>query len=327
MIIKKVLETIQKYNLIDKGDKVLIGVSGGPDSVALLYLLNSLRKELKISLSIAHLDHMLRKDSQVDREFVKNLARRLKLPIIIGQISVSQLGKKGSLEEIARNIRFDFLIKTAKEISADKIALGHNLDDQAETVLMRILRGTGLQGLSAILPKKAIHGYTVIRPLLKVRRKDIAAFLKKRKIQTRLDKTNLDQAYFRNKIRRRLIPFLEAGYNGHIKEVLSNLAESAAQDYDYLSNISSRAIKSLVKPAAGNKLNLYLQKLLQLHPAIRRMVIRMAISEVKGNIRRITFKHMQEIEDLIETRPVNSVVDLPKGISVTKKKTQLSFCC
>ncbi|MDP3732117.1 MAG: tRNA lysidine(34) synthetase TilS, partial [Candidatus Omnitrophota bacterium] len=158
MILDKVKNTIKRYNLIGKGDKILLGVSGGPDSVAMLYLLKSLKKELKISLHVAHLDHMLRNDSYKDKEFVERLARNLKIPVTTATINVKELAKSGSLEEIARNARLGFLFKVAQDIKAGKIALGHNLDDQAETVLMRIIRGAGLCGLSGILPKRNIAG-------------------------------------------------------------------------------------------------------------------------------------------------------------------------
>jgi len=318
MILDKVKSTVRKYNLIDKGDKIIVGVSGGPDSLALLYLLNSLRKELKISLHIAHLDHRLRKDSYKDREFVQGLAQQLKLPITTAQINIKELAKKGSLEEIARNARLGFLFKVAGDIKANKIALGHNLDDQAETVLMRILRGSGLYGLSGILPKRNISGYQIIRPLIELRRKEIEAFLKKRKIKTRLDTSNLEDIYFRNKIRNKLLPLLEKEYNQNIKEVLSNMAESIGYDYDYLSRVTKQYMKKL-------KSRLNLNRLLKLHPAIRRLILRLNIAQVKGDTRRITFQHIKEIEDLISSRPVNSVVDLPKGISVVKRGKTLSF--
>lgn len=326
MILDKVKNTIKRYNLIDRKDKILVAVSGGPDSLALLYLLNSLRKELKISLHIAHLDHMLRKKSYKDKEFVENLAKELKIPITCGQVNVkglttspAQAGrKKGSLEEIARNARLGFLFKVAKDINAKKITLGHNLDDQAETVLMRILRGTGLYGLSGILPKRKIANFIIIRPLIEIKRKEIEAFLKRKKIKPRIDASNLEDIYFRNKIRNRLIPLLEKEYNRNIKEVLSNMAESAGYDYAYLNRTANQALERL-----GTKINL--EKLLKLHPAIQRLILRMRYALVKGNTRRITFKHIKELEELILNRPVNSIVDLPSGISVIKKKKSLSF--
>jgi len=318
MILDKVKNTMKKYNLIDKNDKIIIGVSGGPDSVALLYLLNSLRKEFKLRLHIAHLDHMLRTDSYKDSEFVQNLAQRLKLPITNAQINVKELAKRGSLEEIARNARLGFFFKVAKDLKTNKIALGHNLDDQAETVLMRILRGAGLYGLAGILPKRNIAGYQIIRPLIEVKRREIEAFLKKRKVKPRLDKSNLENIYLRNKIRNRLMPLLEKEYNKNIKEVLSNMAQIVGDDYDYLTRIANKAIG---KPNA--KLNL--KRFLRLHPAIQRLVLRLMIAKLKGNTRRITFKHIREIEDLTLHRPVNSIVNLPKGVSIVKEKNSLSF--
>jgi len=318
MILTKVKNTINRYRLITKRDKILAGISGGPDSVALLYILNSLRKELKISLHIAHLDHMLRKDSYQDREFVEGLAKRLKIPITCGQINVKELAKKGSLEEIARNARLGFLFRVAKEIKADKIALGHNLDDQAETVLMRILRGTGLYGLAGILPKREIAGFKIIRPLIEVKRRDIESFLKRKRIKPRIDLSNLEDIYFRNKIRNKLLPLLEKDYNRNIKEVLSNMAEGAGYDYDYLHRQANFKRKGL-----GSKISF--KKLLLLHPAIQRLILRLTIAQVKGDTRRITFQHMKELEDLILNRPVNSVVDLPKGVSAVKRKNTLSF--
>lgn len=319
MILDKVKDTVKKYNLINKNDRVLVGLSGGPDSVTLLYLLSSLSKEFKLTLHIAHLDHKLRRDSYKDREFVERLASRLKIPVTIAQINVKELAKGGSVEEIARNARLGFFFKIAKDIKADKIALGHNFDDQAETVLMRILRGTGLYGLSGILPKRNIAGFSIIRPLIEVRRKEIEAFLKKKKVKARLDASNLEDIYFRNRIRNRLLPLLAREYNKNIKVVLSNMAQSIGCDYDYLSTVAQCTIRRL------GTIKLNLNKLAKLHPAIQRLVLRLSIQRVKGDTRRITFQHIKEIEDLLLNRPINSIVDLPRGISVVKKRKFLAF--
>jgi tRNA(Ile)-lysidine synthase len=318
MILDKVKTTIKKFRLIAQGDRIVIGVSGGPDSVALLYLLNNLKKEFNLNLHIAHLDHMLRSDSHKDVQFVKKLAEKLSIPITVAQINVKRLAKTGSLEEIARNARLGFFFKVGKDINANKIALGHNQDDQAETVLMRILRGTGLYGLSGILPKREISGFQVIRPLIEVTRSDIQAYLNKKKIKPRIDTSNLEDIYFRNRIRNKLLPLLEKEYNKNIKEVLSNMAECVGFDYHYLNMASDKVIKRYkTKPS--------LEKLKRLHPAILRLVLRKSIFLIKGNTRRIVFQHIKEIEDLIYNRPINSIVDLPGNTSVIKKKGRLSF--
>lgn len=321
MMLEKVKEAVKKNDLIRKGDRILLGVSGGPDSVALLYVLNSLKKEWRLSLRVAHLDHMLRKDSAKDKEFVESLCRKLKIPLVTAQVNIKEIAKRGSLEEVARNARLGFFFKAAKDIKAKKIALGHNLDDQAETVLMRVLRGTGLYGLGGISPKRKIAGYEIIRPLIGVRRHEIEAFLKQKRIKPRRDPTNRQDIYFRNKIRNRLLPLLEKEFNKSVRDSLSYLAQSAADDYDYLSQRARLSFKSVRGP--GEKIDL--RKLRKLHAAMQRLILRLMIQKAQGDLRRITFTHIREIEDLIFNRPVHSIVDLPKGVSVIKKKDTLSF--
>ena len=318
MILTKVNKSIKNYGLIQKNDRILIGVSGGPDSVALLHILNSLSGKLGFSLFIAHLDHMLRKDSIKDAEFVKKLSRELKIPLVAGRVNVKALAKNNSIEEAARNARFAFFFKAARKIRANKIALAHNLDDQAETVLMRVLRGTGLNGISGILPKRKISGYEVIRPLLEVKRSEIETYLKNNKIRARQDRSNLKDIYFRNKIRNNLLPLLENDYSPNLKELLANLAENSASDYQFLELMAAKTMK-------GAKTKFNLKKLAKLHISMQRMLFRRAISNLQGNTRRITFQHIREIEDLILNRPQNSIVDLPKGISVIKKKSLIFY--
>jgi len=191
MIYEKVKMTVNQYRLIDKSDKVIIGISGGPDSLALLYLLRRLSREMGFALHLAHLDHMLRRDSRKDREFIEDLASKLKIPLTVKTIDVNKLPSKGSLEQTARDARLEFFFDTAKKIKADKIALGHNLDDQAETVLMRLIRGSGLYGLAGIIPKREFKGkYCIIRPLIKIKRRQIERYLKSKKIIPLIDKTD-----------------------------------------------------------------------------------------------------------------------------------------
>jgi tRNA(Ile)-lysidine synthase len=319
MLLKDVKNTITKYALVKRNDLLIVGVSGGKDSVCLLYLLKALSKELGIEIVVAHFDHMLRKDSKKDAQYVKDLACRLSLPVYISSADINGVkSKRGSVEELARNARFNFLFETAMKLKTNKIALAHTQDDQAETVLMRILRGSGLYGLSAILPKREISGFTVIRPLIETSRADIEAFLRKRGIKTCTDESNFSDIYLRNKLRHKLIPLLEKEYNPKIKEILSNLAQSASFDYDYL---NKQALKIIGR--RFGRINT--QKLLKLHPSMRRLVIRLNIARLQGSTRRITLTHIKEIEDLISSRPVNSVVNLPKGISVIKKAKTISF--
>jgi len=264
---------------------------------------------------------MLRKDSYKDKAYVENLCKKLKIPLRSARVNVRGMAGKGSLEEAARNARFNFLFQVAKEMKAKKIALGHNFNDQAETVMMRILRGTGLFGLGGILPKREIAGFQIIRPLIEVKRREIEAFLRRKKVKACQDPSNLADVYLRNKIRKNLLPLLEKKFNKNIKGVLSHMAQTSAHDYDYLSQVAQRALKRL----RVSHCKIGLNRFLNLHICLQRLVLRLMVCQVQGDLRRLTFKHIQELEDLVLNRPVNSIVDLPKGVSVVKRKTYIQF--
>jgi len=316
--LQSVKNTIQEYKLISKGERILVGVSGGPDSLALLYALYQLRDELRISLHVAHLNHKLRKTAAADCMIVRKISQRLSIEFTSTECDVTAFQKGSSLEERGRNARFAFFLKLAQKVGASKIALGHNLDDQAETVLMRILRGSGLSGLSAILPKRKICNLWVIRPLIEIPRERIERFLRQKKVRPCRDETNLQEIYLRNKLRHSLIPLLTREYNPKIKEILSSLAHTSASDYDYLLSNALLTNKRLGKTLSTKALQM-------LHPALQRMIIRIRISQLQGDTRRITATHTSEIENLINNHPVKSIVDLPEGISVTKKKNSIVF--
>jgi tRNA(Ile)-lysidine synthase len=321
--LNKIKSTIKKYRLFQAGDRIIVGVSGGPDSLALLFILNSLKNEHGLSLCVAHLNHGLRKDAKEDLLFVKNISRKLNLPFMCGEVNINKLAKKGSIEEVAREERLRFLFKSAKKFKADKIALGHTKDDQAETVLMRMLRGTGLYGLRGILPKREIGGFTIVRPLIGLDRNNINEYLKAIKVKPRIDCSNFDDIYFRNKIRNRLLPLLAKNYNRNIKEILSDMAENAGLDYDYLFNAASLSMKQLgIRRRSGN-LMFNIDKFKKFHLAIQRMILRSLLHNLIGSTRKLNFKHWKELEDLILNRPFGSVVDLPHQIKASKNKNQI----
>lgn len=328
-LIDKVRQTIRQYKLINKppseggSEKIVVGVSGGPDSLALLYALKALQKEWPVALHIAHLNHMLRgRESQGDAEFVVRLAQKLNIPVTMRKINLAGLKQGGSAEEIARKARLEFLFAVARKNKARKIALGHNLDDQAETVLMRVIRGSGLLGLSGILPKRKINNFIIIRPLIEIPRKEITNFLKVKKIKPRIDSTNSEEIFFRNRVRHKLLPELKR-YNPNIKQVLANTAQNIAADYDYLLENSRRAFAKL-KTGKG-KVKLSIVKFMKLHPALQNIVLRLAYTELKGDTRRLTYQHIKEVKDLIYSRPCGAIVDLPSSISVIKNPQHLSF--
>ncbi|HOW36301.1 MAG TPA: tRNA lysidine(34) synthetase TilS [Candidatus Omnitrophota bacterium] len=325
-ILEKTKKTIQRYQLFNQGDRVLVGVSGGPDSVALLSILNALRHTLSIHLVVAHFNHNLRKNSVTDQRFVENLARSLQLPFISAQGHLRKSRKKSSVEEIARESRFKFLLKAAKKLRANKIALGHTQDDLAETVLMRILRGTGLGGMRGILPKRTLYGIIFVRPLIETGKKDVLDFLKERTIKFRIDPTNKTTKFFRNKIRKELLPLLERKYSKNIRQILANLSTTITADYDYLEQESGRLFRTFSpKNRSLKNIRFNLRQLEKIHPSLQRSLIRLAIENLKGDTRKFGFDHMSEIEDLLTHRPTGSVVHLPCRIQALKEKTQLSL--
>ena len=324
-IVNKIKQTVKRSDLISPGDKVIIGVSGGPDSLALLYIMNSIKNELGLTLYIAHLNHMIRKQSKADLHFVKNASKKLNLKFVSDEVNVAKLAKKGSIEEVAREARLKFFFKAAKKFKASKIALGHTRDDQAETVLMRILRGSGLCGLRGIVPKRNINGFTIIRPLIDLDRKQIDRFLKKIKVRPQIDSSNLQDIYFRNKLRNRLIPLLQKDYNSNIKEILTSMAENVGLDYEYLYDVSSSLLNEVSSKCKGSKITISLVKFRRCHPALQRMIVRLSIQEISGSTRRLNFKHWKELEDLVYRRPSGSVVDLPRQIKAQKDRGQISI--
>jgi tRNA(Ile)-lysidine synthase len=317
-LISKVRESIKRYHLLDKGDRVVIGVSGGPDSIALLDVLQKLKDEFSCVLHIAHLDHGLRRASRKDSIFVEQLGAKFHVPVMVKRIPIESYRKGQSLEEEAREKRLAFLCDVARRVKAHKVALAHHLDDQAETVLMRILRGTGLAGLTGIMPKRMLYGVTFIRPFLGASRREIEGYIKANKLKFRVDATNKKDIYFRNKVRHHLLPMLSRDYNKNIAVVLSSLAESASSDYDYLNQQAQFLSERL-------GFRIPLKRFLNLHPSLQRLIMRLRIRGLKKDTRRITFNHIKEIEDLVYFRPKGSIVDLPQGISVKKTKTHLYF--
>ncbi|HAH21141.1 MAG: tRNA lysidine(34) synthetase TilS [Omnitrophica WOR_2 bacterium GWF2_43_52] len=319
-LLSKFKQSVKRSQLINANDTIVIGVSGGPDSVCLVYLLRALQKEYGLTLSIAHLDHMLRgKDSEKDARFVFELSEKLKIPAFFKKVAIAKLAQKGSFEELARKERFDFFFETAKKVGAKKIALGHTLDDQAETVLMRMLRGSGLMGLAGILPRKKMGDFVIIRPLLEIQRSEIETFLRLRKITPRIDITNQSEVYLRNRIRHKLLGELKK-YNPNIKTVLAATAEHIALDYDYLLAAGSKAFQAIKTIETGSCVRLDLKKFFLLHPALQNLALRFTFERLKGDTRRLTARHIKEIKDMAYNRPIGSIVDLPFKISLRLDK-------
>lgn len=326
-MLKEIKNTLKKFCLLNRGDRVIIALSGGPDSVSLLLALNIFKKEFHLTLACAHLNHNLRQEeSDEDQRYVVRLSSKLKIPIFTASKDIKNFAaEKGlSIEQAARQLRYEFLLESAKTFKANKIAVGHTRDDQAETLLMRLLRGSGLRGLKSIPPVREISpGIYIIRPLIETSRKQIESFLRQKKVRPRLDSTNLKTLFLRNKIRRKLLPLLEKYYSPKIKDILARTAENLNADYDYLLDRQRAAFKRVARVKADNFVKVPIKKLITLEPSLKRGVVRLVIENVKGNLENIDYRHWERIEDLINGNL--KCVNLPGEIKVVRNNGTVQF--
>jgi tRNA(Ile)-lysidine synthase len=309
---RRVLRTIAKHGMLKAGDHVLAAVSGGADSMALLVCLSHLVPRLNIILTAAHLNHGIRGiEADEDEIFIRNYCDQWSIPFIAesAEIKNRAITTKQNLEDLARRVRYEFLRRTAAKIGAAKIAVGHNLDDQAETVLMRLLRGSGIQGMASIYP---VIDNTVIRPLLECTRAEILEFLADRKIPFREDSSNLDPRYSRNRVRKELIPYLRKCFNPHLLHVLAREAEISREIWQYLDAQAKSAFKSIQVPAR-NGISLDAKRLHELHPGFQKLVLRQALKECRESLKSITWDHITGMIGLCGPEKSGCRLELPGG--------------
>lgn len=320
MIEDKVLKTIQDRKMLSGGDKVVIAFSGGIDSTALMYILNSLKDQLKIKLFAAHLNHGIRgNEAGLDADFAKRTAAKLSLPIIIEDIDVPSFAKsnKLNLEDAARRIRYEFLERAAAKFGADRIALAHNADDNIETFLMRLIRGTGMKGLEGIPPVRD----KLIRPMIDVHRVDIEKYLRSKKISARIDRTNYETKYLRNRVRRDLIPALMS-YNPKIKEQIIKTISTARTINSFIMAEAEKALKGMTALKAADEIKIDIKKFNGADPAIKGEILRLAIEHVKKDLEDIYLVHIDDI--LSQTMKNRAEVDLP-GVYVMIKNGMITI--
>jgi len=337
-LIERVLRTTRNYNMFKPGDTVLAAVSGGPDSVFLLLTLKFLQPKLKIKkIFVCNLDHGIRgKESSADSLFVKKLAEDSGLGFIHKSINLpAGKPKELSTEEAAREERYKFFNEAAKTAKADVIATGHTLDDQAETVLMRIIKGASLKGMVGISPVRQDGAVRVVRPLLELEKKEIERYLDDRSVAYRIDSSNREPIYFRNVIRNEVMPYLER-HNPRLKRVLSNLAEHLREDFEFIDEAKRNAIRN-TPPASlsagqahdarreGLGMEVKLKDIVIQPKALQKEILRDLLEKSGGEVKRLSFRHWKELEHLIARKSTGSRVDLPGDIRITRTATSLVF--
>jgi tRNA(Ile)-lysidine synthase len=325
MFVAKVKKTIQKHAMLQPKDRVIVGVSGGPDSVALLYVLYQLRRSYDMKLQVAHLNHGLRgKEASRDVRFVENLANELGLPCVVEACDVPSYKKHYSLssQEAAREVRYQFLEEVQKRTGASKIALGHNANDQAETLMMWLLRGAGLKGLGGMPP---VRNGVIIRPLIETTRKEIAAFLDKKDIPFVVDSSNRKNDYLRNRIRHEIIPLLEGHYNPQIVKKLVNTANILALENEYLEDNIKKILDVIIVARKNTSLTIGINELLALPLALQLRCLRAVVEQVKGDLKRITSIHLFDSLRIAASREPHKVLKLPDGIRIERSYLRLKI--
>jgi tRNA(Ile)-lysidine synthase len=310
-------------DLISTGDKVLVGVSGGADSIALLHILHKFSHIQNYSLIVSHINHMARgKDSDADAGFVESVADKLKLPFYLKKIDVGieRLKLKTSFQDAARIIRYQFFEETLQSVGGGRIALGHTADDQVETILINIVRGTGLKGLAGIPQVRDC----IIRPFLDIYRKDLEIYLKENDISFREDSSNLDKKYLRNRIRHDLIPHLET-YNPGIKKCLQEMSGIAREDDSLLSQMT----RDIFKQKFGKDNEKYIVwgiEDFQSYPiALRQRLAREIFCHVTGDMQEIRAHHVKQIINLFNYPKAGKVINIPRGVTVTCRYDSVLF--
>ena len=327
-MISKIKDTLSKYSMLKKGDRVLLCVSGGPDSVAMLYLFKAIAARMKLKLFLAHINHTLRAgESDQDQSYVERLGGRQKIPVFIDRQDTRRFAKRNrlSIEDSARRIRYKFFREVADKLDIDVIATAHTKDDHAETVLMRLLRGTGLKGLRGIPARSNLDKALLIRPMIEISRKEVEAYLKQKRLSPRIDMSNSDTRFFRNRVRSKLMPLIEKDYSPRIKSLLLTLADLLDKDYEYLELKHEEDFKGVFRRDSKGVVVLYLSGFKRLHPSVKRGVMRKVMQDLCDGLEGIEYRHWKEIESLIDTRPVGSILYLPHKITVEKSKRSLRF--
>lgn len=329
IIISKVRENILKNNLIQDGDKIVLGLSGGPDSVFLAYVLEYLKKSFKekynieYSLIICHINHMIRIEAGEDEKLAKKYAEEYGCEFYSLHSDVQALAKQNKIseEECGRNVRYDFFQKILKEKGATKIAVAHNAGDNAETVLHNFMRGAGLNGLCGISVKNG----NIIRPILNIKKDEIIEYLDENRIEYNIDRTNKELIYTRNKIRNDLIPKIENEYNPNIIDTINRMAEKISEDMDFIDSIAKEEYANMIINKTKDSVRLNIREFKNKKLAIKNRIILLAIEEILGTIKGIESKHLEEISNLLDNSITGKKFEIGNKFVINIEKNKVAI--
>lgn len=324
----KVLNTINKYNLINDGDKVVLGVSGGPDSIAMLNILNDIKNDKNLHMNfdiiVAHVNHMIREEAIDDQKFVENFCKKIGVSFYAKSIDVQKIAnnKKIGTEEAGRNARYEFFDEILEKENANKIAIAHNKNDKIETIIMNMLRGSGIAGLKGIEP---IKNNKYIRPLIECERFEIEEYCAKNGIEPRIDRTNFENVYTRNKVRNIVIPFIKQEFNPNIIQTMDRLSDLVKEEDEYLEKLVETKYNDYVEKEDKVQIIMNLKDFNTEEKVIKSRLLLYTISRLLGTTKGIEKIHIEDIIKLCEKNIGNKYLTPNKNIKILVKNQKIYF--
>ena len=318
----KVIETIKKYNLIKPQDKIVLGVSGGPDSISMLNILNEIKDEYKFDIYVAHINHMIREEAIDDEKYVQEYCEKNNIQCFVKRIDVQQIAntEKIGTEEAGRKVRYEFFEEVLQKVGANKIAIAHNKNDKIETIIMKLLRGSGVSGLKGIEP---IRDNKYIRPLIECERKEIEEYCEKEKLNPRIDKTNFENDYTRNKIRNIVIPYIKEEFNPNIIETIDRLSQVATEESNYIEQQTQKIYEKLLVEKTQEQIILKLKEFNEQEKVIKSRIILLATKQLMGCSQGIEKIHIEDIIKLCNNNIGNKFLTPNKNIKFLVKDKKL----
>lgn len=323
MLEEEVLKTIKDNSLINEGDKIVIGVSGGPDSICLLHLLNNLKDTLKITIYVAHINHSIREVADMETKYVQDFCKKIGVECFVKKediLSLAKKQKKGT-EEVGRQVRYSFFDEVLEKTNSNKIATAHNSNDRAETVILNILRGSGISGLKGI---EAIRDQKYIRPLINTDRESIEKYCEENNLEPKIDETNKENIYTRNKVRNVVIPYIKKEFNQNIIKTINRLSTVATEENDYLMKITKQEYAN-ISNIENDIITLDLKRFNNLELVIKRRLILYTINEAIHTTNGIEKVNLDDIVKLCSNNIGNKYLTPIKEIKIYVKKGKVYF--
>ena len=323
----KVLKTIKKYNLITNEDKLVLGVSGGPDSIAMLNILKEINEDNENNLSfkivVAHINHMIRTEASSDEEYVKRYCEKNEIDFYSKSIDIKQMANNNKIgtEEAGRKARYEFFNEIMKKTNSNKVAIAHNKNDKIETIIMHAIRGSGISGLIGIEPKREIY----IRPLIECERKEIENYCKEHQLNPRIDKTNFQNIYTRNKIRNIVIPYIQKEFNPNIIETIDRLSNLVFEEEAYMEKQVKNNYNNILIQENEREIVLDLKNFNEMEKVIKSRIIRYTITKLFGSSNQIELIHIEDILKLCSRNIGNKYLTPNKNLKVLVKEQKIFF--